>query len=84
MKKFYYVWAPWCGPCKFFAPTIEKLAKTYTVVKINADEPENKDFMLANNILSIPTVLLEKDGKIVHVQVGGKSEQFYIDLYNNF
>ena len=70
-------WASWCGPCRMLAPTVEALAVELTgkakVGKINVDEePE-----LANRfgIVSIPTVLIFKEGKVVATSVGVKSKE---------
>lgn len=65
-------WATWCGPCKMLAPVIEELANEYEgkvkVCKVNVDdEPE-----LASEykIMSIPTVVLVKDGKVAETSIG--------------
>lgn len=65
-------WATWCGPCKMLAPVIKELADEYSdsikVGKVNVDdEPE-----LASEfrIMSIPTVVLIKEGKVVNTSVG--------------
>ena len=64
-------WATWCGPCKMLSPVISEIAKEQTdikVGKINVDEqPE-----LANafQVMSIPTVIMFKDGKAAKVSVG--------------
>jgi thioredoxin 1 len=65
-------WAPWCGPCKVQLPIVEELAGEMkgkaTIAKVNVDnEPE-----LASQfgIMSIPTLLLFKDGKVVDTMVG--------------
>ena len=65
-------WAPWCGPCKMIAPTIEELAGEYQgrvrIGKLNTDE--NPQTATAHQISAIPTVLLFKDGQIVNKFVG--------------
>ncbi len=65
-------WAPWCGPCQALAPTIEDLAKNYSdkvkIAKVNIDNhPE-----LANKyqVMSIPTLLLFRDGKVDKQHIG--------------
>lgn len=65
-------WAPWCGPCRMLAPVIEELAEemkdTVKVCKMNVDE--NTQFPQKYEIMSIPTVLLFKDGEVVETMVG--------------
>ena len=60
-------YADWCGPCKMLAPILEELAEekadSLTVVKVNVDDsPETAG---AFSIMSIPTVILFKDGQVV-------------------
>jgi len=65
-------WAPWCGPCRMIAPTIEALAKDYKgkVVfgKVNTDE--NMQLSMKFGIMSIPTLLFFKSGQLVDKSVG--------------
>ena len=65
-------WAPWCGPCRMVAPTLEKLAKEYAgeliVAKVNTDE--NPEWAMKYGVQGIPTMLLVYGGKIVNRQVG--------------
>jgi thioredoxin 2 len=67
-------WAPWCGPCKMLAPTIEKLADELAgkikVAKLDVDE--NPKTAMKLEIMSIPTLLVYKDGKIVDKIVGAQ------------
>ena len=67
-------WAPWCGPCKMIAPTIEKLAEELSgrikVAKLDVDE--NPKTAMKLEIMSIPTLLIFKDGKIVDKMVGAQ------------
>ena len=67
-------WAPWCGPCKMLAPTIEKLADELAgkikVAKLDVDE--NPKTAMKLEIMSIPTLLVYKDGKIVDKLVGAQ------------
>jgi thioredoxin 1 len=65
-------WAPWCGPCRALAPTIEELTKEYagkvTIGELNVDEnPETAEFF---QVYSIPTMLIMKDGCEVDRIVG--------------
>jgi thioredoxin 1 len=65
-------WAPWCGPCKMLAPTIDALAGEYAgkvrVGKVNTDD--NPKTATSYSISAIPTVLLFKGGQIVDRFVG--------------
>ena len=69
-------WAPWCGPCKMVAPTLEKLAQEYAgkirVAKVNTDE--NPQLSMAFRIMSIPTIMAVKDQTIVFSQPGALPE----------
>ncbi len=72
-------WAGWCGPCKMLAPVIEKLAGQYegraTVAKVDIDA----EMGLASRfgIMSIPTVLVFRDGELVNQAVGVQPESAY-------
>jgi thioredoxin 1 len=75
-------WAEWCGPCKMAGPIIEELSNTYagkvTVAKLDVDaEPELSS---SHGVLSIPTVILYKDGQEVGRQVGFGGKQGYLNL----
>lgn len=65
-------WAPWCGPCRMIGPTIEALAEeqkdTVKVCKMNVDE--EREIAGGYGIMSIPTVMLFKDGEIVETMIG--------------
>lgn len=65
-------WAPWCGPCRALAPTVEQIAKEYegrvTVAKCNADECE--DAPMNYGVRSIPTIIFFKNGEAVDRTVG--------------
>ena len=79
-------WAPWCGPCRMVAPTLEKLAKEYSgkllVAKVNTDE--NPEWMMKYGIQGIPTMLFVAGGKIVHRQVGALPEPMLRDIVAQF
>jgi thioredoxin 1 len=66
--------APWCGPCKMIAPLLDELAGELQgkakIVKINVDE--NPGVAGQFGIMSIPTLLLFKDGKKIDQKVGGQ------------
>lgn len=67
-------WAPWCGPCQMMGPIIEQLAEEYEgkakVGKVNVDE--EGELSQAFGVMSIPTIVLVKDGKVVKQAVGAR------------
>ena len=79
-------WAPWCGPCKMVAPTLEKIAKDYAgellVAKVNTDE--NPEWAMKYGVQGIPTMLFIFDGKIVNRQVGALPEPMLRDVVEQF
>jgi len=67
-------WAEWCGPCRMVAPHLDAIAEEYAgkakVVKVDVDsEP---DLAGRYNVMSIPTLLFVKDGKVVDQSVGAE------------
>lgn len=79
-------WAPWCGPCRMVAPTLTKIAKenagSLIVAKVNTDE--NQEWAGKYGVQGIPTMLMLKDGKIVHRQVGALPEPMLKDVVKQF
>jgi len=71
-------WATWCGPCRMIAPVVDELARDYvgrlTVGKLNVDE--NPETTMSLGIISIPTLLIMKDGKEVDRIIGAVPKQF--------
>lgn len=69
-------WATWCGPCKMMAPVVEEVAKDYPdvkVCKVNVDEePELPN---AFKIVSIPTIVVIKNGEIIDSVVGYRPKE---------
>jgi thioredoxin 1 len=79
-------WAPWCGPCRMVAPTLEKLAQEYAgkllVAKVNTDE--NPEWANKFGVQGIPTMLFVSDGNIVHRQTGALPEPMLRDAVTEF
>ena len=69
-------WASWCGPCRMIAPVVEEIADESTGVvkvgKVNVDE--EPELAGAFKVMSIPTLAVVKNGKIVSSSVGVKSK----------
>jgi thioredoxin 1 len=65
-------WAPWCGPCRMVAPVLEEIASekgdALKIVKLNTDE--NQQTAIAYEVLSIPTLILFKNGQVAKKVVG--------------
>jgi thioredoxin 1 len=65
-------WAPWCGPCRMVAPVVEQIAEErgdqLKVVKMNIDE--NQDTAVQFNVLSIPTLILFRNGEAAKTVIG--------------
>lgn len=79
-------WAPWCGPCKMVAPTLDKLAKEYAgkivIAKVNTDD--NPEWAGKFGVQGIPTMLFVAGGKEVHRQVGALPERMLRDIVGQF
>lgn len=77
-------WAPWCGPCRMQTPILEALEPDFAdrvkIVKMNVDE--NPATSQAFGIMSIPTLLLKKDGKVVETMVGVQQKQQLEQVFN--
>lgn len=75
-------WASWCGPCKMMTPVVEQIAKDMNgkakVCKVNIDEEQ--ELAMEYGIMSIPTFLIFKDGKVVNSAVGVRDKQELINL----
>ena len=66
-------WAPWCGPCRMVVPLVEESAKERSdmkVVKINVDE--GQELAMQFGVMSIPTLVVMKNGKIVNQVTGAR------------
>ena len=74
-------WAEWCGPCKMIAPIIDEIAdemkSKLKVVKVNVDEAQ--ELAMKYGIMSIPTLLIFKNGEAVDHLVGALPKQQLLD-----
>jgi len=74
-------YADWCGPCKMVAPILEKIGREHTdfeIVKVNVDE--NQDLAMKYGVMSIPTMIVFKEGKNINGMVGFSDEKAIINL----
>ena len=74
-------WASWCGPCRMVSPIVEELADELTdkkVGKINIEE--QPELAQAFSVMSIPTLMVIKDGKVVSKSVGARPKQAILDM----
>ena len=75
-------WATWCGPCRMLAPVIEEIATEYQgrvkVGKINVDEEQ--ELAVKYGVMSIPTVILFKNGTVENTTVGYVPKEKLIDM----
>ena len=74
-------WAPWCGPCRMVAPTVDEIAKErpdIRVGKVNVDEEQ--ELAMKYHIFSIPTLLVLKDGKVINQAVGARPKEAILGM----
>ncbi len=74
-------WASWCGPCKSLSPVIDEIAKEHPeikVCKVNIDEEQ--ELAEQFNIMSIPTLLIVKDSKVVNQSVGLRTKNQILEM----
>ncbi|MEW9670786.1 thioredoxin [Ammoniphilus sp. 3BR4] len=77
-------WAPWCGPCKMIAPVLEELdaeiGDKIKIAKLNVDE--NPETASRFGVMSIPTLLVVKDGSVVDKVVGFQPKDALLGTLN--
>lgn len=75
-------WASWCGPCKMFAPIIDQVAKecgpNVKVCKVDIDE--EPELAQQFNVMSVPTVIVMKNGKVINSSVGVKPKSEILSM----
>ena len=75
-------WATWCGPCRMLAPVIEEIAEEYEgsvkVGKVNVDEEQ--ELAMRFSVMSIPTVMVFKEGKITGTSLGYRPKEQIIAM----
>ncbi|MCI9444674.1 MAG: thioredoxin [Oscillospiraceae bacterium] len=74
-------WAEWCGPCQALAPTIEEVAREQTAVKVGKVNVDNEPELARQyRIMSIPTLIVFRDGEPVRREVGGRSKEEILEM----
>lgn len=75
-------WAEWCGPCRMVGPVVEEIsneqAGTIKVGKVNVDE--EMELAQAFNVMSIPTLVVMKDGKVANSTIGFQGKESLLNL----
>lgn len=75
-------WAPWCGPCRMLSPIVDEIAQeadeNIKVVKVNIDE--EPELAQQFGVMSIPTLVVLKDGKIISSSVGVRPKQAVLNM----
>lgn len=78
-------WASWCGPCRMVSPIIDELAEEYEgkikVGKVNVDEQGELASEYA--VVSIPTIMIFRNGKVEQKLVGARSKDDFCDLIDS-
>lgn len=75
-------WAPWCGPCRMVSPIVEEISDEASakvkVGKINVDE--QPELAQQFGVMSIPTLVVMKDGKVINSAVGARSKSAILQM----
>ena len=75
-------WAPWCGPCRMVSPIVDEVAEEVEgrvkVAKVNVDE--QPELAQRFQVMSIPTLVVMKKGKVVSTSVGVKSKNAILNM----
>ncbi len=74
-------WASWCGPCRMVSPIVDEIAKEkpdVKVCKINIDEQQ--ELAAAFNVMSIPTLMVMKEGKVVNQAIGARPKAQIVSM----
>ncbi len=79
-------YATWCGPCKMIAPILEELSEKYEesvkVLKIDIDK--ETELTASFGIMSVPTVLIFKDGELASTETGARPLDYYVEKVEEF
>lgn len=77
-------WASWCGPCKMLSPVVEQIADENADIKVGKVNVDEEGELAGKfNIMSIPSLLVFKDGKLANQSVGVVSKDAILDMVKN-
>ena len=78
-------WAPWCGPCRMVSPIVDQIAEEHTdfaVGKVNVDE--EPELASRFGVMSIPTLVVVKGGRVVRQEVGAKPKPQIVAMVQSY
>lgn len=74
-------WASWCGPCRMVSPVVDEIADETPAIKVGkVNVDEQRELAAAFNIMSIPTLVVIKDGKITNQALGARPKQQILSM----
>ncbi len=74
-------WASWCGPCMALAPTIDEIAQEQSEIKVGKVNVDDEGELARQfRVMSIPTLMVFKNGELVRREVGGKSKEEILEM----
>ena len=69
-------WASWCGPCRLVSPIVDEIAEERSDVKVGkVNVDEQQELAAAFKVMSIPTLVVIKDGKIINQSIGARPKE---------
>ena len=75
-------WAPWCGPCRMIAPTVEQIAQERTDIKVGKVNVDEEQALAAQfGVMSIPTLILFKDGDEIARRMGAQPKASIVSMF---
>ena len=75
-------WASWCGPCKAISPIIDEISEKHPEIKVcKTNIDEEQELATQFDIMSVPTLLVIKDGKVVNQSVGLKPKNQILEMF---
>ncbi len=74
-------WATWCGPCRMVSPVIDEIAEEMPDIKVGKVNVDEQNELAATfNVMSIPTLLVIKDGRVVNKAIGARAKNQILSM----